>query len=189
LKNNCSIINVQDDGFIKMNIANKNFLLFAYYDNNQEITVLNGCDWKTINKHVNFFASKDDSEQKNIVSHYVGHKVDELFAMDNFNLKDAKNSYLSIDYNSEASLNQTNLHLIEFITYYDQQTNKNKHILLMLEEVFQYIRSFKYDDNSIYINQMQVIKRRRSFTSDEEKEILYRKNNTTDKFILCGYLL
>lgn len=189
LKNNHSTIRVQNDGFIKVNIANKNFLLFAYYNSNQEIIILNGCDWKTLSEHVNFFASKEDSEQKIAVSHYIGNKVDELFAMENFNLEDAKSSYLSVNYNSDASITKTNSHLIEFITYYDQQTHKNEDILLMLEEVFQHMRAFEHNDDFMYINQMQVIKRMRKFTSEEKREILCRKDNTTDTFILCGYIL
>ncbi|WP_099157085.1 hypothetical protein [Virgibacillus ndiopensis] len=189
LNDNYSDLHVKNDGFIKMDIANRNFLLFAYHDTNQEVIILNGCDWKTLSEHVEFLVQEEGGEQKGTISPYVCNKVDDLIAMANFNLEDVKSSYLSIDYNSDVAKSKANLHLLEFLAHYDQQTDKNEDILLMLEEVFQYIRSFEKSDDHYYINQMQVVKRMREFTSEEKEEILLRKNDSEDTFILCGYLL
>lgn len=109
--------------------------------------------------------------------------------MANFHLDDVKSSYFSIDYHSEMSKINTTNHLLEFLTYYDQQTNKNKDILRMVEEVFRHIRSYDNSNEFDFMNHMQVVKRLRSFSTEEKKEILQRKNNTDDVFTLCGYFL
>ncbi len=61
--------------------------------------------------------------------------MNDLFSMANFHLDDVKSSYFSIDYHSEMSKINTTNHLLEFLTYYDQQTNKNKDILRMVRSI------------------------------------------------------
>ncbi|WP_054860780.1 hypothetical protein [Gracilibacillus sp. JCM 18860] len=191
LKNNYIGIRVKQTGFIKIRIADKNILLFAFYKNQKEVIIINGCDWKSLTKQVEFLAQNEDGGggEKAIISPYTCNKVNDLFSMANFHLDDVKSSYLSIDYYSEMSKINTTNHLLEFVTYYDQQTNKNKDILRMVEEVFRHIRSYDNSNEFDFINHMQVVKRLRSFSSEEKKEILQRKNNTDDVFTLCGYFL
>lgn len=59
-KNNYSGIRVKQTGFIKIRIANKNILLFAFYKNEKEVIIINGFYCKSLTKQVEFLAQNED---------------------------------------------------------------------------------------------------------------------------------
>jgi len=174
--------------FLKMNIGEYNFL-FVKGTKKEYKTIFNIFDYEKLKENYRIVVSADKSLEGAVEhSPYVGIKPDELFEFNNVNLNSIEKSLTSFDYKEEIAKTVTNNFLLDTLHYIDNyQTIKQKKILSMIIQVYDYIMEF--DKDVIYfINKTQATLRLRKLNGNKIKDILnLKKEHNEDKVMLCAF--
>src|SRR5690625_4900946 len=114
-------------------------------------------------------------------------KINKLFKKANLNLKEVEKSLLQIDYEMDSARSLVNNFLLDIINYYDD-VNKNKEFLTVVENVYRHLMKFDdEDDETYFLNVIQITKRKRNFNDNELELIFEKKANQEEPFMICGY--
>jgi len=156
---------------------------------NEEWLVFNLFDLNAINKSFNIMVTSKDKIQKAMHSPYIMFEVDELFSLDNLNIKVIESSLTQVDYNNDYAVQLTNNFLLNVLKYFDKN-NHREEILDFVLNVYNYLTQMENNDLLNFLNKMQAIKRQREFTWEEKEEIINRKNQSHhSNEILCAFFI
>ncbi|QUW23060.1 hypothetical protein JSQ81_05680 [Sporosarcina sp. Marseille-Q4063] len=175
---------LKQSSFLKLKIGSFTILL-ATTKKNDEWLVVNAFE---SDKIFRILASEDKSGPGFEISSYMIVEVKQLFKMANFNLGELEKSFLEIDYDTDPARQYVNYYLLDIVKYYDE-VDQNLEFLDFTKKVYEHLTKFEEDnDETYFLNIMQIIRRQRSFNGEEIEKIIDRKNKATDPFVICGYL-
>ncbi|ERN51281.1 hypothetical protein M3689_19995 [Alkalihalophilus marmarensis] len=149
--------------------------------------VFNLFDLDAINNNFKITAVSGDKKHQVRHSPFIIFEMYNLFSMSNLNLKVIVESLKQVDYKDDYALDLTNNFLLKALIYYDQQ-KENGEILNLLLDVYDFLYHLQPNNILIFLNKMQVIKRKREFTWEEKQEIFEKKSRGFhNDDILCGF--
>lgn len=178
-----SDLELKQSGFLKMEIGNITILL-AVSKENDKWNVTNAFESE---KLFRILASTEQTEPGFEISAYMILEAKQLFKMENFKLSELEKSILNIEYDTDVARQYVNQYILSVITYYDEEDNSIE-FLDFAKKVYEYLAKLVENDETYFLNIMQITRRIRKFKQVEMKEIIKRKNKAVDPFVICGYL-
>lgn len=125
----------------------------------------------------NFEMSLDEGDHRFASSLYVMLSVDDYVNLDNIDYDVVEQSLINVPYSENYGMVAVNT-LLRILMAYDHTTNLR--LLEIAEKLSCYL--LEHADNiSNFINRMQVIRRKREFTTCEIAEIMKRRTRTSDQ--------
>ena len=125
----------------------------------------------------NFEMSLDEGDHRFASSLYVMLSVDDYVNLDNIDYDVVEQSLINVPYSENYGMVAVNT-LLRILMAYDHTTNLR--LLEIAEKLSCYL--LEHADNiSNFINRMQVIRRKREFTTCEIAEIMKRRTQTSDQ--------
>ncbi|WP_273698068.1 hypothetical protein [Selenomonas noxia] len=125
----------------------------------------------------NFEMSLDEGDHRFASSLYVMLSVDDYINLDNIDYDVVEQSLINVPYSENYGMVAVNT-LLRILMAYDHTTNFR--LLEIAEKLSCYLLGHA-DNISNFINRMQVIRRKREFTTCEIAEIMKRRTQTSDQ--------
>lgn len=186
---NYARLNLKEDKHFLQFLISDLIIVLVSLKVNDGWLVFNLFDLDAINNNFKIKAISEDNKQQAEHSPYIMFEIDELFSMDNLNMKVIESSLKQIDYKNEYAFHLTNNFLLNSVKYYDKNNHKQE-ILELALNVYDYLYQSQTDNLLSFLNKMQVVKRQREFTLKEKEEIINRKNQDKhNNETLCGFFI
>ena len=125
----------------------------------------------------NFEMSLDEGDHRFASSLYVVLSVDDYVSLDNINYDVVEQSLVCVPYSENYGMVAVNT-LLRILTAYDRTTNSR---LLEIAETLSHYLLEHEDTAPNFINRMQVIRRKREFTTTEIAEIMNGRTAVSDQ--------
>ena len=125
----------------------------------------------------NFEMSLDEDDHRFASSLYVMLSVDDYVSLDNIDYDVVKQSLVCVPYSENYGMVAVNT-LLRILMAYDRTTNPR---LLEIAETLSHYLLEHEDTAPNFINRMQVIRRKREFTTTEIAEIMNRRTAVSDQ--------
>ncbi len=160
--------NITPPQLVKMDISNISILFFVdEIEGSGKLRVKSAYDLKSIQ----FYTIIDDEDKKVVVPPYVGYGKIAFRDVDNINYSDILPSFKETQSNDNRFYQAMNWTILRMIMGYDAQKKHNKLLLETALEMSNWLEAEDPDKSSHFIhviNRLQIIKRLRKLTKEEE---------------------
>lgn len=113
-----------------------------------------------------------------------------ILSLSNLQLDPIKESLLRVDYTNSYAYDLTHDFLLKFLKAYDDLELREHKILDFVYDIYTYLETFSDNFILIFLNKMQVVQRKREFTTEEKREIISKKKGKEHlPIIMCGLLI
>lgn len=154
------------------------FLMLRLLDNEHKVVYHDGFDTEGLH-----FEITDNQDNKHPSSIYAQMKKQDILTFDNIYYPEIVRSVTEVPY-SEIYGFLVNRLVLEMLDAYD--ISANKELLNAVMEISRWL--YEHDNTTVnYLNMMQTIRRSRSFTTEEESNIMDYRGKETDNFMLAGF--
>lgn len=131
----------------------------------------------------------DPKAEKVPISPYIMLKEGELKTIDNIDFNNISAAVTSFPYTGTAGT-QITFFVLELLKYFDSQETPDSHILNIAEELTNYLFDNNKENEDVYkINLLQIMKRRRKLTQEENRYLIKLKQEAPPEFQLASSIL
>lgn len=173
-------------GIGSLTIGNIRIILICKQSNVEKLFYISN---PLTSKDMGLSKTDDPQAEKVPISPYIMLKKDELKTIDNIDFVNLASSVMSFPYTDTAG-KQITFFVLELLKYFDSQETTDYHILNIAEELTNYLFYNNKENKDIYkINLLQIMKRKRKLTQEENRYLIKLKEEAPPEFQLASSIL